>query len=89
MIHFNYQIKNLKKELYNMKKFGFVLLISAIMLVCMLSITASAFVFPGISGFPSTISSGNIGLIAGILLVAIIAAVIIIKKVKSKNKNDK
>ena len=71
-----------------MKKLGLILLMSAVMLVCMLPITASA-IFPGISGFPSTISSGNIGLIAGILLVAIIAAVIIIKKVKSKNKNDK
>ena len=68
-----------------MKKFGFVLLISAIMLVCMLPITASA-IFPGLSGFPSTISSGSIWLIISILVIAIIAAVIIIKKIKSKNK---
>ena len=71
-----------------MKKFGFVLLISVLMLVCMLPITASAFIFPGISGFPSTVSSGNIWLIVGILVVVIIAAVVIIKKVKSK-KNSK
>ena len=36
----------------------------------------------------STISSGNVWIIAGILLIAIIAAVVIIKKVKSK-KNEK
>lgn len=71
-----------------MKKFGFALLLSAIMLVCVMPMTASA-VFPGTSGFPSTISSGSIWLIISILVIAIIAAVIIIKKVKSKNKNDK
>ena len=69
-----------------MKKIGFVLLISAIMLACVMPITASA--FPILIGIPSTISSGNIWLIVGILVVVIIAAVVIIKKVKSK-KNEK
>lgn len=70
-----------------MKKFGLILLMSAVMLVCVLPITASAFI--PIPRYASTVSSGNIWIIVGILLIAIIVAVIIIKKVKAKNKNDK
>ena len=68
-----------------MKKFGLMLLMSIVMLVCILPITVSA-VFPGLSGFPSTISSGSIWIIIGVLLIAIIAAVAIIVKVKKNKK---
>lgn len=66
-----------------MKKTGLILLMSAIMLVCILPITASAF-FALLPEFPSTISSGSIWVIVGILLIAIIAAVAIIKAKKDK-----
>ncbi len=69
-----------------MKKFGLMLLMSAIMLVCILPMTASAFIFPGLSAFPSTISSGSIWIIIGVLLIVIIAAVAIIVKVKKNKK---
>ncbi len=68
-----------------MKKFGLMLLMSAVMLACMLPMTTCA-AFPILIGIPSTISSGSIWLAVGILVVAIIAAVAIIVKVKKNKK---
>lgn len=70
-----------------MKKFRSILLLIAVMLICAMP-TSALFVFPGLSGFPSVVSGGDIWIIAGILTIAVLAAVVIIKKAKS-GKDEK
>ena len=71
-----------------MKKLGKVFSLIPVLLLCIAWVTLSASaVFPGLSGFPSTISEGSVWLIAGIAVVVIaVAVILIVKKTKAKKK---
>ena len=60
-------------------------LLTVVLAFCSASMSAYA-VFPGLSGFPSTVSEGTIWIIAAVLLVLIIVGVVFIVKKNKKNK---
>ena len=79
-----------RKKVDLMKKLGEIFILTAMLLLCaaLMTIGTNA-IFPGLSGFPSTVSGGNVWLIVGIAVVVIVVAVIlIVKKAKASKKKD-
>ena len=72
-----------------MKKLGKLFSLIPVLLLCTASVTLSASAFPILIGIPSTISEGSVWLMAGIAVVVIaVAVILIVKKTKARKKED-